>query len=258
MGKIIILGCAGSNGVPEIGCSCRTCQSSLHFNKRLRSSIFIKDEKLGKVLVDPGPDFRQQALRYGIENIDTMFITHDHYDHVGGIGDLKQIFNNTRQIIPSFMLKETANSLTKTYEYIFTQKNEIYPAYLKANLIEEYQTIAINDVTINTFPQNHGDMNSLGFRIGGFAYSTDLKSMSSQAVKILRGVKTWIIDCQRYYRSPSHLNYEYTLELIEMVNPKNAFLTNMNHNVEYEEISRILPKNIRPLYDGMVLDVELY
>lgn len=258
MGKITILGCAGSNGVPEIGCFCHTCRSPLHFNKRLRSSIFIEDQKLGRVLVDPGPDFRQQILKYGIESIDTIFITHDHYDHVAGIGDIKQIFNKTRKIIPTFMQKETANSLMKTYEYIFIQKNEIYPAYLEANIIEEYQSVVINEVIVNTFPQYHGEMRSLGFRIGDFGYSTDIKSVNNEAIKILRGVKTWIIDCQRYYRSPSHLNYEYTLELIERVNPKNAFLTNMTHDIEYEEISRILPKNVRPLYDGMVLNVELY
>lgn len=250
-----MLGTGSSLGVPELLCECSVCTSKNSKNKRTRVSILVETETTA-ILIDASPDFRHQALVNSIKKIDAVIITHSHMDHVSGLDDLKPYarLNNTK--LPVYMTKETRESVESGYNYLFMQKKEsIYRPILEAITIEEFAEIKVGDMLINTFPQDHGDITSLGIRVGDFAYSTDFKKIPQKSLSVLTGVKTWVVDCLRYHYAPTHMNYESTLDYIAKVKPEIAYLTHMAHEIDYDEISKMLPKNIHPAYDGLVISL---
>ncbi len=255
--KCTILGCGGSMGVPQIGCVCSVCKSTNPKNQRLRASILLESETT-TVLVDAAPDLRTFALRYNITKVDALIITHAHSDHFSGIDDIKPIVHlNNSTSIPTYMLDETYEQIGLSYRYIFEDTgSDVYRPILTRSRVNEFDTLQIGDIKIQLFPQKHGSrMTSLGMRINNFAYSTDVNGLSDSSFKKLEDVDTWIIDCLRYHYAPTHTNYQQTLEWVERVNPKQAILTHMAHEIDYDEILRIAPKNIIPAYDGMVIKI---
>lgn len=255
--KCTILGCGGSLGVPQIGCKCVVCKSDNPKNTRLRASILIQSDTTA-VLVDASPDLRAMALKYDITKVDALIITHGHSDHFSGIDDIKPIVHlRGPKPIPTYMLDETYEKIGLSYKYIFEDTGStIYKPLLARQKIEEFDEIEIGDIKIKFFPQQHGsDMISLGLRVGNFAYSTDVNKLSDASFKILEGVETWVVDCLRYHYAPTHTNYEQTLEWIERVKPKQAILTHMAHEIDYDEMCRIAPKNVIPAFDGMVVNI---
>lgn len=248
--KCTILGCGSSKGAPEIGCSCYTCRSSNVKNNRTRSSIMIEDRGV-RIIVDTGPDFRQQALRHGIDYADAIIYTHFHADHVAGIDDIKPLYRGNT--IPCYTNLETKELLEGSYGYVFEQRNELYPALLTSKVVGNNDVFNVNGVEVKTFEQDHASMKSLGLRFGNIAYSTDLCFLSEEKLESLKGIGVWIIDCLRYSWAPTHSYLEQTLYWIEKVKPKRAILTHMSHDIEYEEVSRILPSNVEPAYDGMLI-----
>ncbi|CAL7962234.1 phosphoribosyl 1,2-cyclic phosphate phosphodiesterase [Alphaproteobacteria bacterium] len=245
--RYIILGCGGSDGVPQIGCKCDTCTSTDPRNKRTRASIMIVSPQIN-LLVDTSPDLRWQALQNNITAIDGVLYTHAHFDHIAGINDVKCL-SRTRAPIPVFADNDTAQSLLHTFGYMFEKNKTLYRALMHLNIFDG--PFCIKDVTITPFPQQHVTCTSYGFRFGNLAYSTDVCEFTEVAYKILDGVDIWIIDCMRYCHAPTHCNFEKTLQLVAKVKPKLAILTHMAHDIQYSEISKLLPPNIIPGYDGM-------
>jgi phosphoribosyl 1,2-cyclic phosphate phosphodiesterase len=252
--ECIILGCGSSNGVPQIGCNCITCSSQEPKNQRSRVSILIKEGDT-QILVDSGPDFRTQALRHGITNLDGVLYTHGHSDHVAGIDDLKPI-TFLQGKITAYMSEETYQSLSERYSYVFSSKGELYQAFLASKIINYNTPFKVGTVKIMPYLQWHGDLNSTGYRFGDIAYSTDLSDMPAEAVEQVRGVHTLILDCLRYHYSPTHGYLDRTFDLIAKIQPKRTILTHMGHEIEYHEMSRILPPHIELAYDGMIIKEE--
>ncbi len=250
--KCTILGCGGSLGVPQLLCECYVCTSTDPKNRRLRSSIYV-ESKNTKILVDTTPDFRQQALINGIKQVDAVLYTHAHTDHISGIDDIKPISVNSHNKIDAYLNAATHEGIRGTYEYIFTTRSSVYRPLLLPIIIEDYSKFTVGDIDITSFPQNHGEITSLGFRFGSLAYSTDFKDLPEKSLKALRGIDTWVVDCLRYAWAPTHLFYERTLDYIEQVKPRRAILTHMAHDIDYTEFKKMLPSHIEPAYDGMVI-----
>ncbi len=247
--KCTILGCGGSNGVPQIACSCYVCSSNDSRNKRSRSSILIESPK-ATLLVDTSPDLHAQALKNNIITLDGVIYTHCHFDHVGGIDDIRQLVLG-KQPIPGFMDPVTAKIMNMRFDYIFSQLTKHYKPLLNLNIF--HGSFSFHDIEIHPFLQRHGNYFSYGFRFGQLAYSTDVTLLDEEAFNILAGVKIWVVDCLRYHHAPTHANLEMTLGWIERVKPEQAILTHMGHEIDYSEIKRLLPSNVIPAYDGMLI-----
>ena len=257
--KITILGCGASGGVPIIGCECARCTGAAFGNSRLRSSILVSSEK-SKILVDAGPDLRQQCLAYKLREVDGIIITHNHADHVGGLDDVRA-FNYAKQgAIPIYTDHETMEWLRVRSDYAFVapQPNitSWYKPYFAAHEIKaDFSANVCGDISFNCFWQGHGKINSLGIRFGDAAYSTDVDRLSDEAIDYLSGIKCWIIDCISFKPNPTHANLELALKWIERVKPEKAILTHMSHEIDYEEIKARLPANVIPAYDGMIIEL---
>jgi phosphoribosyl 1,2-cyclic phosphate phosphodiesterase len=221
----------------------------------LRTSILVESDST-KILVDTSPDLREQAIKHKIRSLDAVVYTHFHSDHVAGIDDLKGIKSNSGKLM-AYANQETYDSLLKSYEYAFKQATPIYPPMLEMNIIKNKSEFIVGDIQISTFEQDHNYMTSLGIRFGDLVYSTDACHLDEEAFNAIHGVKIWIVDCLRYSWAPTHSYLEKTLNWIERVKPKLAILTHMSHDMEYNELKKLLPSNVVPAYDGMVQGFNL-
>lgn len=253
--KCTILGCGGSNGVPQIACECNVCLSEEPKNKRTRPSILLEfnNEEYNDtvtLLIDTTPDIREQALRNKIKKIDAILYTHSHFDHVSGIGDLRLLIKKDT-VIPTYMDPKTEKVMVNKFSYLFKKLTEYYPSLLYSVKFEDNEEFKFKNIHIKAFIQGHGESFSYGFRFGDMAYSTDVNMLSERALDTLKGVKFWIIDCIRYDPSPTHAHLSLALDWISKINPELAILTSMSHEIDYNEIQKLLPKNVIPGYDGM-------
>lgn len=251
--KITVLGCGSSYGTPRLGCSCSTCLSPDPRNKRTRCSILIESSGT-RVLIDAGPDFRAQALTHGISDLDAVIFTHAHSDHIAGINDFRSLYYIKGERINSFMTQQTYDDLLISNSYAFVAQDEFYSPFMKASIIKEQCDLNIGDLDFKVFPQNHGVLTTIGLRIGGFAYCTDFKTMPEQSLKEIEGCSVLIVEALRFETSQTHQSLEEALELIELVKPKQAYLTHMDHELEYRSLCNILPKNVLPLHDGLIIN----
>ena len=245
--QVTILGCGSSHGVPSLNCDCFVCKSENIKNKRKRASIFVETQKT-KILIDTSPDLRQQCLENDIRGIDAIIYTHDHSDHVAGIDDVRRLCKN-RQPIDAYIDDVTFDKLNKRYDYIFKTSDPLYYPLLKRIKLEPFQKIG--DINVVAFDQIHGSIISQGIRLDNVAYSTDFNEIPEESLAKLENLDVWIVDCLRYSYAPTHSYLEKSLLLIERVKPKLAVLVHMGHEIEYEEMSKILPKNIIAAYDNM-------
>jgi len=207
-----------------------------------------------RIVIDTGPDFRAQALRHKISSVDAVIYTHFHADHVAGIDDLKPLYNKENPI-QAYTNTETYNGLLGSYNYIFNQVSDIYPSLMQMNVIEDRADFTVGDIAVQSFPQDHNLITSLGLRFGDLAYSTDLCFLNEEAFALLAGVKVWIVDCLRYSWAPTHSHLERTLDWIARVKPELAILTHMSHDIEYNEVKNLLPSSVIPAYDGLIINV---
>lgn len=250
--KITILGCGASGGVPLITGEWGSCNPNNPKNRRRRASILVQTK--GKnILIDTSPDLRAQLLDAGVGNIDLVLYTHDHADHVGGIDDLRQIYAKHKQPIPAYADHGSLSRLRKSYRYALVTLDPLYPAFLEGRELEDL--IDFHGIQIISYLQYHGHRSSFGFRIGNFAYSTDLIELPEESYDLLHGVKIWVVDCLQDKPHISHSNVEQTLKMIKKVKPEQAILTHMTHHLDYDDINARTPPNVTPAYDGMVLEL---
>jgi phosphoribosyl 1,2-cyclic phosphate phosphodiesterase len=246
--KVTILGSGTSTGVPMVGCQCPVCQSTDPRDQRTRSSILIEQE--GRyVLVDTTPDLRQQALRIHLPRIDAVLFTHAHADHVNGIDDLRGFYFLHKQVIPGYGSAATLRDLTAKFGYAFrSQQVHGYAQLLEAHEITG--PFALFGLTINPLPLPHGPGEATGFRIGNFAYITDCGTIPPDAREALRNLDLLIIDALRYTPHPNHLNIPAALEVIADLQPRQAVLTHLTHEVSCRDEEH-LPTGVRLAHDGM-------
>lgn len=250
---VTLLGTGTSKGIPEIGCSCRVCTSPFEKDKRLRTSALVRTMGL-TILIDPSPDFRAQALRAGLHHIDAVLVTHAHYDHVGGIDDLRPFCAG--HDLTMFANERTCRNLRKHYDYCFSEHP--YPGVPTFDLREVSRNpFYINGVKVEPIEVLHGEMPILGYRIGDFAYITDAKSVPEREVDKLEGVRVMVVNALRDRDHFSHFTLAESLALIREVNPDTAYLTHFNHEIgRHYELARRLPAGVHPGYDGLTFVVK--
>ena len=249
--KITFLGTGTSQGVPVIGCKCDVCTSYNKKDKRLRSSVLI--EYLGKnILIDSGPDLRQQSLKNNITKIDFVLYTHAHRDHVSGIDELRSFNFIQKKKIRGYGNSELVNQLNKDYSYIF--ENQKYPGLPKIDLKIIEKKFNYLSIDINPIEVYHNKLRILGYRINDFTYITDAKTISDKELKKIDGSKVLVINCLQINRHITHLNLEEALKIVERINVKKVFFTHISHNLGFHDIiNKRLPKNIELAYDNLCL-----
>lgn len=260
--RITILGCGASTGVPRIGNDWGACNPENPKNRRRRCSILI--EKIGpggrtSVLVDTSPDLREQLLGAGVQRLDGVIYTHDHADHTHGIDDLRMLCYLQRRKIDVWADPHTLALLKQRFDYCFeTPPGSSYPPIVAGHLIENNRPVIIGgpggDLTVQPFRQIHGDIDSVGIRVGGVAYSCDLNDLPEEALPHLKGLDLWILNALRYTPHPSHLSVAAALGWIERLAPRQAVMTHLHSDIDYDELAASLPANVSPAYDGMVLE----
>ena len=254
--KITFLGTGTSQGIPVIGSDHPVSFSDDLKDKRLRSSILIEYKDFNFV-IDCGPDFRQQMLRTNCRKLDAIIFTHEHADHTTGIDDVRPYFFRQGKI-PIYLHERVLNSLHKRFAYIFDPKQK-YPGApdFEVNLITKENDFQIFGLNITPIESVHYKLPVLGFRLGRFAYLTDVKTISDKEMLKLNGLDTLVINALRYESHPSHLNIEEALEIINQLKPKQTFFTHISHNMGFhEEVCRSLPKSVSLAFDGLVLEVD--
>lgn len=257
--RVTVLGCGTSSGVPQIGCDCAVCRSNDPRNKRLRCSILI-ESKGQRILVDTGPDLRQQCLSAGIGAIDALIYTHAHADHVHGIDDLRQIVFNMEKRLPVWADAPTQDALISRFAYAFVQpEGSPYPPILDLHSIES-KPFEINGaagpIRFEPIEVDHGSMDALGFRIGGLAYVPDVVRIPDAAWAQLDGLDVWIIDALRRKPHPTHAHLAMTLEWIARAKPLRSVITNMHLDMDFATLTHELPTGVSPAFDGMVLHLD--
>ena len=232
MMQIEFLGTGTSTGVPQIGCKCEVCTSLNIKDNRLRASaLFSVDNK--NILIDCGPDFRQQMLRSGIENIDAVLITHAHYDHTGGIDDLRPYCAHFP--VPIYLEPEVAGAIRTRLPYCFSDKR--YPGIPDLQLIEiDTEPFEIQGIPIIPIRAMHFKLPVLGFRIGRAAYITDMLTLPESEYNKLKDLDVLIINALRHTEHISHQNLKSALQVIERIAPKNAYLTHMCYQIGLNEV----------------------
>ncbi len=251
--NITVLGSGTSKGVPEIGCQCHVCKSEDQKDKRLRASVLVETEGV-TILIDASPDFRTQILRNTPANIDGLLITHEHFDHVGGIDDLRPFAGEEGLDI---YLKHNVNEdLHRRLDYCF--KPVLYPGVPHFNMHEVGdEPFYVKGVKVIPVGVMHGKLPILGYRIGKFAYITDAKTIADEEKEKLEGLELLIINALRPQDHFAHLTIEEALALIDELKPKEAYLTHLSHEAGlHAELSRSLPPHVHLCYDGLHLNVK--
>lgn len=252
--KVTILGSGTSKGIPEIGCLCQTCRSEDPRDKRMRASILVETHGL-RILIDASPDLRQQALREGIRGLDVILLTHQHYDHVGGIDDVRPFC--FEKDIPVYANKQTAEDLRNRVDYCF--RKHPYPGVPRLELIElECRPFMVEGLEITPVEVMHGKLPIYGYRIGDFAYVTDAKTISDIEKEKLKDLEVLILNCLRVEQPHfAHLILPEALAMIDELKPKRAYLTHGSHALGMQkDIERLLPDGVKYAYDGEVIMIK--
>ena len=249
--NVRILGCGTSSGVPRIGNDWGACDPAEPRNRRRRVSILIEHEGT-RILVDTGPDLREQLLDGGIRDVSAVIWTHDHADHCHGIDDLRQLYHATGTPISGYARAFTRETLRTRFAYIFEGKGE-YPPVADIELLPD--SMRIGSIDIRVTDQPHGSITAAGLRFDAdgksIAYSTDFNVLTEEMVALFEGTDVWIVDALRRRPHPSHPHLSQALEWIERIGPGRAILTHMDQSMDYRSLLAELPEGVEPGFDGM-------
>lgn len=261
--RATLLGTGTSTGVPVIGCSCAVCRSNDPRDTRLRCAAYIvaeTDDGPVHLLIDTGPDFRHQALKYGVRRVDAVLYTHHHFDHIVGIDDLRPFCFNPRTEIPCFASAETALSLRRTHGYIFDDGT--YPGIVKLSLHEIDGPFSVGSryghsgcVRVTPIPARHGRMDVFGYRIGRFAYLTDVSSVPHESLTLLRDLDVLVLDGLRENPHETHFSFAEATAVAQILGARETYFIHMTHTVSHVATEAALPDGIRLAYDGLTLYV---
>jgi phosphoribosyl 1,2-cyclic phosphate phosphodiesterase len=258
--RFTILGCGSSMGVPRVALGWGDCDPNEPRNRRRRCALLVERTQgpgqVTRVLVDCGPDIREQLIEANVDWVDGVLITHEHADHTHGIDDLRPMFVKHRRRVDVYMDESTSVDLHSRFGYCFrTPAGSNYPPIMAEHRLTPGVPVTVEGqggpIELLPFLQDHGDIVSLGFRFGDVAYSTDMKRLPPDSIAALENLDIWIVDALRKAPHPSHLNLEETLAWIERIQPKRAILTDMHTDMDYRSLCASLPGHIVPAHDGM-------
>ena len=254
--QITFLGTGTSQGVPLIACECSVCISTNEKDKRLRTSILVQEKGLN-IVVDSGPDFRQQMLRCGIKRLDALLFTHAHKDHIAGMDDIRGFNFKMKSAVDVYCSEQVEQQMRQEFHYIFSDFK--YPGIpeLKIHRIDKNSTIDVKGIAIQALEVMHYKLPVLGFRFGGFVYITDANFISEQEKEKIKGCDTLVLNALRREQHISHFSLQEALDLIAELKPKQAYLTHISHQLGlHDDVSKELPENVFLAYDNQQIECD--
>lgn len=258
--KLTFLGTGTSQGIPVIGCRCEVCQSADERDQRLRTSAMVEYEDC-RIIIDAGPDFRQQMLRTGARAIDAILLTHEHKDHTGGLDDVRA-FNFVDfpiiRVVDIFANTQTAAAIKKDYDYAFADNKYIGAPEMRLHTIDTTAPFEVKGHEIIPINGRHSERFFVtGYRIGPLAYMTDFKELLDGEEEKLQGIDTLVVNALRFREHHSHFNIEEALALINRIKPRVAYLTHMSHEIGmHAETAEKLPEGVFLGYDGLSIEIK--
>jgi phosphoribosyl 1,2-cyclic phosphate phosphodiesterase len=249
------LGTGTSQGVPVIGCNCAVCRSSDTRDQRLRTSALLRIGSRN-LLIDAGPDLRQQLLRAKVDHLDAVLLTHEHMDHISGIDDLRALNYRMKRPMNIHSNPATLDAVERVYSYAFAKDR--YPGVPELNLLPiEGRSFNAGGVELEVIQVMHHRMPVLGFRIGGLAYITDAKTISAPELDRIRGIDTLVLNALRIEEHPSHLNLQEAIAMAQAVGAGRVYFTHISHLLGlHAEVSARLPEGVTLAYDGLRVEME--
>jgi phosphoribosyl 1,2-cyclic phosphate phosphodiesterase len=260
-GKLTFLGTGTSMGVPTVGCNCSVCTSADPHDRRLRPSVLVRWNESGQervVVIDTGPDFREQALRQHLARVDAVFYTHGHADHILGMDDLRPlsfVAHHEGGSIPLYAAQQTASVLERIYEYTFSP-TATYATRARVEIRPLTDRTLVHGVEFVRVPVLHGGMEVAGFRFGDAAYLTDVSAIPESSFALLRGLETLVLPALRHKPHPSHATVEQAVEWAQRIGACHSWLTHIAHELGHEETNRMLPQGVAMAYDGLEVEVH--
>ena len=252
--KITFLGTGTSQGVPVIGCSCEVCLSKHSEDKRLRTSVLIESIDT-TVVIDTGPDFRQQMLKENVQKLDAVVFTHEHKDHIAGMDDVRAFNFKFKKDMPIYATERVQEALKREYHYIFSSFQ--YPGIPKVQLhtIDAESKFSIGDIPFQSIELMHHKMKVLGFRINDLVYITDVNYIDNKQLQKIIGCKTLIVSALRKEKHISHFTLDEAVELSQKVGAESTYLTHISHLMgNHHSVNDELAQHIKLAYDGLSID----
>jgi phosphoribosyl 1,2-cyclic phosphate phosphodiesterase len=249
--KVYFLGTGTSQGIPVIGSDHEVCKSNNPKDKRLRVSVWVHTEKTS-IIVDCGPDFRQQMLTSQCSRVDAILFTHEHADHTSGIDDIRP-FNFKQGKIPIYAHTRVIENLKRRFDYVFEHENR-YPGAPSVQPIEvvNNEPFSIGDIDVVPINAYHANLQVFGYKMNDFAYLTDVKTIASDEIEKIKGVKVLVINALREDPHHSHFNLQDALDFVTLVQPQKAYLTHISHLLGFhDQVAQKLPNNVFLAYDNL-------
>ncbi|WP_420387508.1 MBL fold metallo-hydrolase [Roseivirga sp.] len=253
--KITVLGSGTSQGVPVIGCNCSVCTSLDFRDKRLRASIHV--ETKGKsIIVDSGPDFRQQVLRERIKQLDALLFTHEHKDHTAGMDDIRSFNFMQQKDMPLYADPRVLNQLKQEFSYVFSEKKYPGVPQVEVHLLDG-EPFDFEGVKITPIEVLHYKLPVYGFRFGDFTYITDAKEIGEESLEKIKGSKVVILNALQRTEHLSHLTLDEALKMAEKIGAEKTYLTHLSHRMgKHQEVEALLPDNVSIAFDGLKIEID--